>query len=631
MNLYNLFQNTAGDQVNEAYDRPFRGVGGAFYRGDDEHHEIDRAREQRDQSGTWYIRINGKILKTRDGQPYTFRGKAAANKAAVTMAAKPFNAGKEFMLTTNPVDRQQGVAEAPTSAAVRLGRAAQRVQGRTAASQARAIIPSSLPKPEPKPQTPVREDEELHIGDPVIVTGPVEFEGSTGEISDFGSGKRFVVVNLYNHGRHSFHISDISYNDYAGSDEEEARAYDSDRDARNWNMESTVDEHIVKVKGGYELKSKHGNKNLGKYPTRAGAEKRERQVQYFKHATEGVAEGKDDKIAQLKKDYATAVHWSKNDTNPHKREAARQKAEKIKRHLETQYKQGVAEASSPAQQAAIAIAKKKDIEEEKVRLDPKCWTGKHKEGTKIKGGVRVNNCVPNESVDEEQVDELNFFKTTTKQEAPKSKTTTADIRKFFQNDKPSNGVGGRVDNTADPAKAKQVYRRYATEGRVKELSADLKSMTDAEFKTRYKMTKAEARANLKPKATTEDIQLGDGFIIECGDSAIETVVLGHYNDGILIEFDHTATFMLTDNGITLTEAEYHGRTVPLGKRMAGDVKKSKVYVKKPNGKVVKVNFGDKNMTIKKHLPKHRKSYRARHHCENPGPRWKANYWSCRAW
>lgn len=46
----------------------------------------------------------------------------------------------------------------------------------------------------------------------------------------------------------------------------------------------SIEEHIVKVKGGYELKSKHGDKNLGKYPTRAGAEKRERQVQYFKHA-----------------------------------------------------------------------------------------------------------------------------------------------------------------------------------------------------------------------------------------------------------------------------------------------------------------------------------------------------------
>jgi hypothetical protein len=79
------------------------------------------------------------------------------------------------------------------------------------------------------------------------------------------------------------------------------------------------------------------------------------------------------------------------------------------------------------------------------------------------------------------------------------------------------------------------------------------------------------------------------------------------------------------------EAKYQGREVPLGKPMQGDVKKSKVYVRKPNGKVVKVNFGDKTMRIKKNSPSHRKSFRARHHCENPGPRWKARYWSCRAW
>jgi hypothetical protein len=81
----------------------------------------------------------------------------------------------------------------------------------------------------------------------------------------------------------------------------------------------------------------------------------------------------------------------------------------------------------------------------------------------------------------------------------------------------------------------------------------------------------------------------------------------------------------------VNEAEYQGRKVPLGKPMQGDVKKSKVYVKKPNGKVVKVNFGDKNMTIKKNNPARRKSFRARHNCDNPGPRWKARYWSCRAW
>jgi hypothetical protein len=81
----------------------------------------------------------------------------------------------------------------------------------------------------------------------------------------------------------------------------------------------------------------------------------------------------------------------------------------------------------------------------------------------------------------------------------------------------------------------------------------------------------------------------------------------------------------------LTEAEYQGRDVPLGKPMAGDVKKSKVYVKNEKGNIVKVNFGDKNMTIKKHIPGRRKSFRARHNCDTPGPRTKARYWSCRAW
>jgi hypothetical protein len=79
------------------------------------------------------------------------------------------------------------------------------------------------------------------------------------------------------------------------------------------------------------------------------------------------------------------------------------------------------------------------------------------------------------------------------------------------------------------------------------------------------------------------------------------------------------------------EAEYQGRKVQLGKKMPGDVKKSKVYVKNAKGNVVKVNFGDKKMRIKKSNPARRKSFRARHNCANPGPRWKARYWSCRSW
>jgi len=81
----------------------------------------------------------------------------------------------------------------------------------------------------------------------------------------------------------------------------------------------------------------------------------------------------------------------------------------------------------------------------------------------------------------------------------------------------------------------------------------------------------------------------------------------------------------------LDEAEYKGRKVKLNKPMRGDVKKFKVYVKNEKGNVVKVNFGAKGMRIKKSDPVRRKAFRARHNCDNPGPKWKARYWSCKKW
>ncbi len=88
----------------------------------------------------------------------------------------------------------------------------------------------------------------------------------------------------------------------------------------------------------------------------------------------------------------------------------------------------------------------------------------------------------------------------------------------------------------------------------------------------------------------------------------------------------------------LNEGEYQGRKVQLGKIMQGDIKKFKVYVKNDKGKVVKVNFGfggksakGKRMVIKKNNPERRRSFRARHNCDNPGPRWKPRFWACRSW
>jgi hypothetical protein len=98
----------------------------------------------------------------------------------------------------------------------------------------------------------------------------------------------------------------------------------------------------------------------------------------------------------------------------------------------------------------------------------------------------------------------------------------------------------------------------------------------------------------------------------------------------------------TTDPMDIDEAEYRGRKVPLGKPMRGDVKKFKVYVKDPKtGNIKKVNFGhggtsakrlgQTTMRIKKSNPARRRNFRARHNCDNPGPRTKARYWSCRAW
>ena len=87
----------------------------------------------------------------------------------------------------------------------------------------------------------------------------------------------------------------------------------------------------------------------------------------------------------------------------------------------------------------------------------------------------------------------------------------------------------------------------------------------------------------------------------------------------------------------IEEAEYQGRKVKLNKVMQGDKKKFKVYVKNPKGNVVVVHFGQGGdakggtMRIRKSNPEARKSFRARHNCDNPGPKHKARYWSCRKW
>jgi hypothetical protein len=209
------------------------------------------------------------------------------------------------------------------------------------------------------------------------------------------------------------------------------------------------------------------------------------------------------------------------------------------------------------------------ISEEKQRLDAKCWKGYRKQGTKMKGDTRVNNCVKvNEEID------------------------PADIGEY---DREGEMAIDQLETAVDAAN-------------------ELRSILDADDNlpewVQAKIVKAldyldTSRDYMKSKDNDcdEETYEGDEF---------------YESYGIMCE--------------SLDEAEYRGRKVPLGKPMRGDVKKFKVYVKDPStNNIKKVNFGDPNMRIKKSNPKRRKSFRARHNCANPGPRTKARYWSCRKW
>lgn len=133
----------------------------------------------------------------------------------------------------------------------------------------------------------------------------------------------------------------------------------------------------------------------------------------------------------------------------------------------------------------------------------------------------------------------------------------------------------------------------------------------------------------------EMIDDSQGFLFEGDDSILEHFQNATLEEGglacgaCLFEVLQEASCGCPD---LQQEAKYRGRKVKLNKPMRGDVKKFKVYVKDPKtGNIKKVNFGDKNMRIKKSNPKRRKSFRARHNCKNPGPKTKARYWSCKKW
>jgi hypothetical protein len=154
---------------------------------------------------------------------------------------------------------------------------------------------------------------------------------------------------------------------------------------------------------------------------------------------------------------------------------------------------------------------------------------------------------------------------------------------------------------------------------IKEEYHNVKTFMEEKYGFTPELGKVYSNLAAKPFLKEEEEEILDEYDVE------------NYQD--LKEFVQFMTEYKSD----INEAEYQGRKVKLGKIMQGDVKKFKVYVKNDKGNVVKVNFGQGGdakggtMRIRKDNPKARASFRARHNCDNPGPRWKARYWSCRKW
>ena len=147
-------------------------------------------------------------------------------------------------------------------------------------------------------------------------------------------------------------------------------------------------------------------------------------------------------------------------------------------------------------------------------------------------------------------------------------------------------------------------------------------MSDEKMKTEYKDSKQRVSICLSKASTNSSL------ISKVQDNITATLVSW---DDEWDEFVEDTDDIVWFEGKIQAETKGTKKTLNKPFRTPDGPKKFSVYVKNEKGNVVKVNFGDPNMEIKRDDPARRKSYRARHNCDNPGPKWKANYWSCKMW
>jgi hypothetical protein len=196
-----------------------------------------------------------------------------------------------------------------------------------------------------------------------------------------------------------------------------------------------------------------------------------------------------------------------------------------------------------------------------------------------------------------------------------------------------NMIGGGIAKGAQLAvrgakRAFQSAARRATGtagGQAASQAAQAAGVDGAQLATQRAARQADAAAT--PAARTAARQADDVATSRASRRARRGALGGSTNGGDAGAYNNPMQRAISG----FTEAEYQGRDVTLNKPMQGDVKKFKVYVKNEKGNVVKVNFGDPDMRIKKSNPERRKSFRARHKCDTAKDKTSARYWSCRMW
>ena len=325
------------------------------------------------------------------------------------------------------------------------------------------------------------------------------------------------------------------------------------------------------------------------------------------------------------------------------------------------------EAVSPEQQAAIAISKKKKASEKSVKewfeanatrakyqlqhgddwwwkmnethdamleklglccddcLDEAngpCWDGYKQVGMKNKGGKQVPNCVPEENnIDEADDKLLDVLK--------KKLSDEGGAAGFKDLEDAADKVG--VDLTQDMLKKMSGIKQHRDGDYIlEELDEGMKSTHVVVEPNGNVLGAASDEKGAKDMTVSNLRNVKGAKVIKLkrpiSDKQVQRMLGRPFKESKLVKFNQ---FESLNAWGELPEEDKSGKK--LNNPTRGDVKKYKVYVKNDKGNVVKVEFGDPNMSIKRDDPERRKSFRARHNCDNPGPKWKARYWSCKFW